>query len=254
MQSRYPATTREENQMEVYSEEEIQLLEGSDDVEQGMFLAITQNEREAFLQAVKERYRPRILHPLAEKYLLDTVSIKNLDGPMEFNGVGAACLQLYSYDDMWKVGPKDRFIPGVPIAYVWGINYGRRYYKLVLSFETGGVISLPFEEYPDRGREIAERIGYPDNASIEQFWSSLEDAYSLFKVDQLLSFQASLSEFENSEGYDSLDKVEPEQLIRAAAAAFDRSFSELKELAGHPSFSFLPMDEGVLARLAEEEK
>ena len=242
--------------MEVYSEEEIQFLNGSDDVEQGMFLAITQNDREAFLQAVKERYRPRILHPSAEKYLLDTVSIKRLDGPMEFDGFGAAVLQLYFYNDMWKVGPKDRFIPGVPIACTWGYNYsyGGRHHQLVLSFETGGVISLPFEEYPDRGREIAERIGYPDNASIEQFWSSLEDAYSLFNVDQLLSFQASLSEFENSEGHDSLDKVEPERLIRAAAAAFNRSFSELKELAGHPSFSFLPMDEGVLARLAEEEK
>lgn len=76
--------------MEVYSEEEIQQLEGSDALEQGMFLAITQNDREAFLQAVKERYRPRILHPLAEKYLLDTVSIKSLDGPMEFHGFGAA--------------------------------------------------------------------------------------------------------------------------------------------------------------------
>lgn len=242
--------------MEVFSEEEIQMLEGADPVEQGMFLAITQNDREAFLQAVKEQFRLRILHPLAEKYLVDTVRIKNLDGPIDFNGFGTACLQLYFYDTMWKVGPKDRFIPGVPIAYTSGYNYsyGGRYHVLVLSFETGGVISLPFEEYPDRGIEIAERIGYPDNASIEQFWSSLEDAYSLFKVDQLLSFQASLSEFENSEGHDSLDKVEPERLIRAAAAAFDRSFSELKELAGHPSFSFLPMDEGVLARLAAEEE
>lgn len=96
---------------------------------------------------------------------------------------------------------------------------------------------------PDRGREIAVRIGYPDSADNEQFWSSLEDAYSLFNIDQLLSFQASLSEFENREGHDSLDKVEPEWLIRVAEAAFSCSFSELKELAGHPSVSFLPMDE-----------
>ena len=180
--------------------------------------------------------------PQVMKFLKSVSLGEKIKGPIYF----ATLLELF------RLAPEDSSWPGshpvteaIPVLYLGSETYGHYFYLMP---ESGMVLCMHHDDVRSRISEIVERSQVNGRLEIPLFCKSLEKAYGLCKLDQLLKLQKSL------EDYKQFTDIPQSLLIRRTSQALKDSLTKLKKAVSYIAYQFLMLEEEVISALILFEK
>lgn len=174
------------------------------------------------------------ISPQVMKYLKKISSGERAKGPIYF----ATLLQMFSLapeDNSWL--GSNPVIEAIPVLYLGHELYG---YNLYLMPESGMVLSMHHDDEMNKISEIAERHQVNGSLSVALFCRSLENAYGICKLNQLLKLQ------KNLEDYKDFMDIPQHFLIRKTSEALRNSLEKLKKAVTYTAYQFLELDEAII--------
>lgn len=220
--------------MEYLSKEEIKRLSEGSDLEMGAYKAISENNCKEFFKELKSTFKLKKLDKGVQRFIEETISVKEIKGPLNFKGMGAACKDYYTYHQLFDMGSKEEYFPSILIA----TDFGGFYFFLML--ESGKIVAMDRDDFPACARNIVGRVCSGNFLMGSTLSAIMESEHSICMIDGLFGFQRELK------AYNNLSEINTQKLVRAVTKNFKISLNVLKKSLYKKSYCFLDMDEDVL--------
>jgi Leucine-rich repeat (LRR) protein len=228
--------------VEHLSKQEIERLSEGSDLEMGVYKAISESNCKEFFKELKSTFNLKKLDKGVQKFIEETIYIKEIKGPLNFKGMGAAFKDFYTYYELFNMGSKDDYFPGILIA----TDFGGCYFFLML--ESGKIVAMHHDDFPVCASNVVGKVYSGDFFMGSTLAAIMEAEYTLCKIDGLLGFQMDLKDYNN------LLEISATKLVKAITKNFKISFNVLKKSLNKKSYYFLDIDEDVLDNMLLTEK
>ncbi|WP_459477079.1 hypothetical protein [Clostridium saccharoperbutylacetonicum] len=228
--------------MEHLSKKEIESLAQGSGLERKAYKAMIENNFKGFFKELKDTFKLKKLDKGVQKFIEETISVKSIQGPLNFNGISAACNDYYTYFELFNMGNKNEYFPGILIA----TDFGG--FNFFLMLESGKIVAMHHDEFPTCASNVVGKVSSGDFFMGSALSKITESKYTVCKIDGLLAFQRELKDYKN------LYEINTPELIKAVTKNFKISLNTLKKSLNSKAYYFLDVDEDILNNMLLTER